>query len=109
MSLRPLDCPDSESSMPLTHFFARELSVWTPTGCVAMYVFNDKILHISDVEVRGTEMMGDTPRNIVAVGTIGTSSLNSSFLEPKGFIDGSLNCDSSKPGKSIVNVIDLVQ
>ncbi|KAI8538940.1 hypothetical protein RHMOL_Rhmol09G0142500 [Rhododendron molle] len=46
-----------------------------------------RILHISDVEVRGTKMMGDTPRIIVAVGTIGTSTLSSSFLEPKGFID----------------------
>ncbi|KAI8562760.1 hypothetical protein RHMOL_Rhmol03G0060100 [Rhododendron molle] len=45
------------------------------------------ILHISDVEVRGTKMMGDTPRIIVAVGTIGTSTMSSSFLKPKGFID----------------------
>ncbi|KAI8531856.1 hypothetical protein RHMOL_Rhmol11G0168400 [Rhododendron molle] len=54
-------------------------------------------------------MMGDTPRIIVAVGTIGTSTLSSSFLEPKGFIDGTLNCDNSKLSRFIMYVIDLVQ
>ncbi|KAI8570923.1 hypothetical protein RHMOL_Rhmol01G0076800 [Rhododendron molle] len=60
-----------------------------------------QILHISDVEVRGTKMMGDTPRIIVAVGT---STLNSSLLNQR-----SLLIHSSKPSRSIVYVIDLVQ
>ncbi|KAE9454372.1 hypothetical protein C3L33_13723, partial [Rhododendron williamsianum] len=74
-------------------------------------IFSDnKILRISDVELRETKMMGDTPIIIVAAGTIGTSAVNSSFLEPKDFIDGStLNCHSSEPNRSIVYVIDLVQ
>ncbi|KAG5528868.1 hypothetical protein RHGRI_029506 [Rhododendron griersonianum] len=101
----------TDSTLRLAEHVAAEIALNTlankgPSKALPSKVL---ILHIADVEVRGTKMMGDTPRIIVVVGTIGTSTLSSSFLEPKGFIDSTLNCHSSKPNKSIVYVIDLVQ
>jgi hypothetical protein len=76
-----------------------------------------QILHISDVEVRETKMMGTSPIIIFMVYAfilslnLIASIFNTSLVQTIADIDDPLmwNCHSSKHSRSIVYVTEMVQ